>query len=222
MMPTAHCETSRGRAARQQGMALVSSMLLLLIITILVVTMFRSFTTQEKIAGNVREKERALHAAESAEQYAEWYLTFGNNLAAAEVVCGAPLLNANQGGGLVPICSNTLGLPAEGAAQANLGIDVTQVPWTVGGVGGGPVGVTFLPGPVGASPGMTIGAGGTSNNPLYFAAPTFYIADVGVAADGQGEAYQIDAVGWGGSANAVAVVESTYEVAKGVHNLGGL
>ena len=65
-------------------------------------------------------------------------------------------------------------------------------------------------------------SGGTSNNPLYFATPVFYIADVGVAADGQGEAYQVDAVGYGGSANAVAVVESTYEVAKGLSNLGGL
>ena len=158
--------------------------------------------------------KRALHAAESAEQYAEWWLTFGNNLAAGAAVCAAPQLNANIGEG--QICSNTLAPLSEGAAPPNLGINVTQVPWAVGGVGGGPVGVTFLP------TGMTIGAGGTANNPLYFAAPVFYIADVGVAADGQGEAYQIDAVGWGGSANAVAVVESTYEVAKGVQNLGGL
>jgi type IV pilus assembly protein PilX len=193
-------------------MALVSSMLLLLIITILVVSMFRSFTVQEKIAGNVREKERALHAAESAEQYAEWWITFGNNVAAGATACGAGVLNANQNEG--QICSNTLA-PTGGPAP-NLGINVTQVPWTIAGVGGGPVGTTFLP------TGMTIGAGGTPNNPLYFASPAFYIADLGIAADGQGEAYQIDAVGYGGSANAVAVVESTYEVAKGVQNLGGL
>jgi type IV pilus assembly protein PilX len=187
-------------------MALVSSMLLLLIITILAVTMMRSFTTQEKIAGNVREKERALHAAESAEQYAEWYLTAGNNLLNGSVPCGAPLLNANAGEG--QICSNDL---------ASLGIiDVAQVPWIARGVNGGPVGVTWLP------IGMTIGAGGTSNNPDYFSTPTYYIVDVGIAADGQGRAYKIDAVGYGGSANAVAVVESTYEVAKGVSNLGGL
>jgi type IV pilus assembly protein PilX len=186
-------------------MALVSSMLLLVIITILAVSMFRSFGMQEKIAGNVREKERALHAAESAEQYAEWWLTAGNNLLNGAVVCGAPPLNANAGQG--QICSNTL---------LSLGVNVTQVPWTVPGVGGGPLGVSFLP------TGMALGAGGTSNNPLYFAAPVFYTADVGVAADGLGEAYQIDAVGYGGSGNAVAVVESTYEVAKGVQNLGGL
>jgi type IV pilus assembly protein PilX len=205
MKHTAHDGIRRSLTAGQRGMALVSSMLLLMIITILAVSMFRSFGMQEKIAGNVREKERALHAAESAEQYGEWWLTSGNNLLSGAVACGAPLLSANAGEG--QICSNTL---------LSLGINVTQVPWTTAGVGGGPVGVSLLP------TGMTIGAGGSSNNPLYYAAPVFYVADVGVAADGQGEAYRIDAVGYGGSANAVAVVESTYEVAKGVSNLGGL
>lgn len=215
MTPAAHCGSRRGRMAAQHGMALVSSMLLLLIVTILVVSMFRSFTTQEKIAGNVREKERALHAAESAEQYAEWWITQGNNVLTGAVTCGAGLLNANLGGG--QICSNTLAQRI-GSAQPSLGINVTQVPWTIAGAGGGPVGVTFQPN------GMTVNqAGGYTNNSAdYFATPVFYIADLGVAADGQGEAYQIDAVGYGGSANAVAVVESTYEVAKGLSNLGGL
>jgi type IV pilus assembly protein PilX len=213
MTRTEHSRNPGGRARGQRGMALVSSMLLLLIVTILVVSMFRSFTTQEKIAGNVREKERALHAAESAEQYAEWWITFGNNIAAGAVTCGAGLLDGNLNG--AQICSNTLG--PQGALP-NLGINVVQVPWTIAGPGGGPVGVTFVP------TGMTINAAGgyTANIADYFSKPTFYIADVGVAADGQGEAYQIDAVGYGGSANAVAVVESTYEVAKGVQNLGGL
>jgi len=205
MKPMAASDLRRKPAFAQGGMVLVTSMLLLLIITILAVSMFRSFGTQEKIAGNVREKQRALHAAESAEQYGEWWLTSGNHLLTGAVACGAPLLSANNGQG--QICSNGL---------LSLGINVTQVPWTIAGVGGGPVGVSLLP------VGMTLGAGGTSSNPLYYAAPVFYIADVGVAADGQGEAYRIDAVGYGGSANAVAVVESTYEVAKGVSNLGGL
>ena len=83
-----HPEICRSPALGEQGMVLVSSMLLLLIITILAVSMFRSFGTQEKIAGNVREKERALHAAESAEQYAEWWITQGNNVQNGAVVCG--------------------------------------------------------------------------------------------------------------------------------------
>jgi len=39
------------------GVALISSLLLLLIITILALSMFRSFGTQERIAGNLREKD---------------------------------------------------------------------------------------------------------------------------------------------------------------------
>jgi len=46
--------------AVQRGVALISSLLLLIIITILRFSMFRSFGTQEKIAGNLREKRRAL------------------------------------------------------------------------------------------------------------------------------------------------------------------
>src|SRR5689334_8507163 len=102
-----HDGAARDSAVGQRGMALVSSMLLLLIITVLAVGMYRSFGTQEKIAGNVREKQRALHAAESAEQYAEWWITQGNNAQTGAVVCGTPQLNANVGG-QGQICSNTL------------------------------------------------------------------------------------------------------------------
>ena len=61
-------QVAPGTVATQRGVALISAMLLLIIITILGMSMFRSFPTQEKIAGNVREKERALHAANSAQQ----------------------------------------------------------------------------------------------------------------------------------------------------------
>src|SRR2546430_11055085 len=86
-------------ALAQRGVALISSLLLLIIITILALSMFRSFGTQEKIAGNLREKDRALHAAASAQQYGEWWLTQGNNAAIGSVTCGARTLNPNLGQG---------------------------------------------------------------------------------------------------------------------------
>ena len=61
--------------APQRGMALIASLLLLVVITILGIAMFRSFGLQEIVAGNTREKTKALQASESAEQYAEWWLT---------------------------------------------------------------------------------------------------------------------------------------------------
>jgi type IV pilus assembly protein PilX len=193
------------RAAVQRGVALISSLLLLLIITILALSMFRSFGTQERIAGNLREKDRALHAAVSAQQYGEWWLTQGNNTAVGAVACAAPVLSANLGQG--EICLQTLpnatGLPA--------GSLIVQVPlpWALG--------VTYIPPTMGVP-----GVAGTNGDPPYFAAPAFYISDRGVAGDGAGEAYQIDAYGYGSAAGTVAVVESTYEVAQGVVNRGGL
>jgi type IV pilus assembly protein PilX len=185
-----------GTRTEQRGIVLVSSLLLLLVVTIIALSMFRSFGIQEKIAGNMREKQRALQAAVSAQQYAEWWLSsFGAGTPSG--AC-AGLANANASTTNVQICSNQLPLLTS----------VTSVPWG----GSAPVGVTYIP------PGMQIGsATSTANtilNPTYAAAPTFYISDMGVSADASipGEIYQIDAVGYGGNSNTVAVVESTYAV----------
>jgi Tfp pilus assembly protein PilX len=70
------------------------------------------------------------------------------------------------------------------------------------------------------TPGVNGGPNGT--DPPYFATPGYYVADLGLAADGAGEAYQIDAYGYAGASTTVAIVESTYEIAQGVVNRGGL
>jgi type IV pilus assembly protein PilX len=193
---------------RERGMALITSLLLLLIITILALGMFRGFGSQEKIAGNLREKARAVHAAESAQQYAEWWLLQGNVAAVGAATCSAPLLNANLGQG--QICNQTLQAVSGYSGQP---VTAVPLPWAVG--------VTYTP------PNMNVTAPNGSmavnlNNEPYFAQPGFYIADLGIAADTAGEAYQIDAYGYGGSSTTVAIVESTYEVSLGVVNRGGL
>jgi type IV pilus assembly protein PilX len=195
----------RARATHERGMVLVSSILLLLIITIIALSMFRSFGSQEKIAGNLREKDRALHAAESVQQYAEWWLTqpAGSIAASAPVTCvvGGPL-NANAGQG--QICTNASSL-------TNLGINaMQQVPWPATYVQYSPVGM--------ATPLQA----GNNNDPTYAWTPGFYIVDLGLAADAAGEVYQISAFSSGATAGTVAVVESTYEVQQGVVNRGGL
>ena len=193
------------RILRERGIALVSSLLLLLIITIIAMSMFRSFGSQEKIAGNLREKDRALHAAEIAQQYAEWWLTqpAGSVAASAPVTCAVgAALNANAGQG--QICTNASSL-------VNLGINTTQqLPWPVSYVQYSPVGM--------ATPLQA----GNNNDPAYAWTPGFYIVDLGLAADAAGEAYQIDAFSSGATTGTVAVVESTYEVQQGVINRGGL
>ena len=95
-----------GAGTRERGIALVTTLLLLVIITILALSMFRSFGTQEKIAGNIREKDRALHAAETAQQFAEWWLLQGTNIAVGATTCTPPALSVNTNPG--QICNQTL------------------------------------------------------------------------------------------------------------------
>jgi type IV pilus assembly protein PilX len=176
----------------QRGVVLVTSLLLLLVVTIMAISMFKSFGIQERIAGNLREKQRALHAAETAQQQAELWLSA--NWATAPTVCNSLLDgNLNQG----QICSNLL-------------TNITTTPW------GPTVGVTYKP------PSMNVTAASAATPNTYTAIPRFYISDLGVSAGGQGEVYQIDAVGFGANANAVAVVESTYLISPGVIDRGGL
>jgi type IV pilus assembly protein PilX len=173
------------RSAR--GMALISGLMLLLVMTILGIAMFRSFGTLERIAGNTREKQRALGAATSAQTYAEWWLTSSGGVnATTGTNCTAGSVTAPA---TVQICTAALNNP---------------------GALGWPSSVNYTP------PGMQVGSAGVVNN--YSNSPAFYISYLGGSFDNTGglpkqtSSYQIDAVGYAGTANSAAVVESTYNV----------
>ena len=195
--------------ASQRGVALVTSLILLVIITILALSMFRSFGTQERIAGNMREKERAVHAATSAQQYAEWWLTQGvNGSPGSAISCVVGLIPASATAG--EICNET---PQQQLGLALMTGTLSATGWNIG--------MTYTP------PGMNFGnasvaindAAGDKSAP-YFAAPGYWITDLGAAFDTPGaEAYQIDAYAFGSAQSTVAVVESYYEVIPGVTNL---
>jgi type IV pilus assembly protein PilX len=182
---TQHPQSTAG----QRGLVLVTSLLLLVVVTILAIGMFRSFGLDEKIAGNVREKQRALNAAETAEQYAEQWLSSGN--ATSAIACGATPVNVGQ------VCTSTM--------QA-LGADPAVLPWSNGAVNYSPS-TMALP---------------TSGPGAYYLIPAYYIGFLNTATVNgvTTSIYQIDAVGYGGSANTAAVVESTYRVQSGTKNLG--
>lgn len=188
----------RTRSA-QRGVVLVASLLLLIVVTIIALSMFRSFGIGEKIAGNMREKQRALQAAESAQVYAEGWLI--DNATAPSVNCTGPL-DANLGQGL--ICANTMPV-LEQIGGVNAGDPTT---WQVGGVS---IATVFKPTAMVIKP---IASVLDLTNPSYFAKPGFYISDLGNSFDPlvPGEIYQVDAYAYGGSSNTVAVVESTYAV----------
>jgi type IV pilus assembly protein PilX len=180
--------------APQRGMTLVAALLLLLVITMLGVGMFRSFGLEEHLAGNTREKQRALHSAETAEAYAEWWLASNGGInATVGTSCGKGLVSADAG--LGQVCSNTL---------PTVVTNVAVVPWLIG---GGEAAVTYTP------PGMTAGTNALNT---YFEIPRFYISFIGgtfnATAGAQINTYLIDATGYGGTPNAVAVVETGYTV----------
>jgi type IV pilus assembly protein PilX len=178
----------------QRGMALVAALLLLLVITILGVGMFHSFGIQERIAGNTREKHRALHAAETAEVHVETALK-GNQGANATtgVACTAGVVAETPPA--IQVCTNTL---------ATVATNMSTLPLNIGGQAAG---VTYTP------PGITVG---TDSSNVYFALPSYYVSFIAGLYNQQTgvstNTYTIDALGYGGTANSMAEVESTYVV----------
>ena len=173
----------------QAGMALISGLLLLVVLTVLAMSMFRGYGTQQKISGNVREKQRAVSAAVAAQQFAEFWLS--NNTPPPAGDCTGINVSA------VPqVCNNSP--------------DFTVVPWVLGNQ---PVGITFANFNTTAQVNSTQPTQGT-----YFSTPMYYVTDLGQSAAGPGEVYQIDATGWGGTTDTVAVVESTFLLAPSGRN----
>jgi type IV pilus assembly protein PilX len=197
-----------------RGIVLVSSLLLLLVVTIMALAMYRSFGIQERIAGNTREKQRALQAAIGTEQFAENWLENSSNASAA-VNAGIPsvadtqcannvFVDANLGTGQTAgqICLNTM---------ASLNILPTFLPWTSA--------VRYTP----TNMNLTAATATTAMPDVYAGRPGFYITDLGPpAGGGQGELYKVDAYGYGTSANTIAVVESTVSITCIVCNPGAL
>jgi type IV pilus assembly protein PilX len=206
----------------QTGIVLVSSLLLLLVVTIMALSIFRSFGLQERIAGNTRDKQRALQVAESVQQYAELWIANSSGApvavatgiaSSADYLCAAAGTSATSMPTAPQICTNTL---------ASLGATVTNAPWVSGGQY---IGVQYTP------PGMSVsgGATGTVSTDVYYNQPAFYITDLGApagslvaGAGSKGEVYKIDAYGSGVSATTIAVVESTVVVSCTVCNLGAI
>ncbi|WP_213952711.1 PilX N-terminal domain-containing pilus assembly protein [Variovorax sp. dw_954] len=175
----------------QRGVALLTSLLILVIVSLVAVSMYRSFGTQESIAGNTLEKQRSLSAAESAVRYGEWWLGQGN---------------AGAGGA----CSGTV----DGTVQANMRIcsgtnsklvNPGTLPWTSS--------ITYKP------PQMPVNTAGNVNSQSssgtvgdvnYAKSPALHIALLGYSADGKSVLYQITGVGYGGRDTTVSVVQSVY------------
>ena len=191
--PAMHRSLDRKRR-QQRGYVMVLSMLILLLITIMSISMSKSFFMEEGMAGNIREKNRSLNAAQAALTFAEQY---------AKATSTAPL-GAN--------C--TIG----GNATTSLALPAIQICTNPASTTTSPNGVTLMPlqgyFPVATLPGINgniTTAGGTDK---YFAAPGVYILLLGTTTGG-GHIYQVTAYGYGGSQNSVSIVQSVFYVTPG-------
>lgn len=174
---------------RQNGFALVVSLLILVVLTLLGVSMFSNVGLQQRMAGNTREKNRAFHAAQTALQYGEWWLTQQPS---------APLGNPCSAITSTPsVCTNALS-----SINSNY---PTQVPWTVG---------TPYSTPVNGQ--LTVSATGGVNT--YYSVPYLYIQYIGTNEALGGTAYRVTAWASGGNANAIAVVQSIFLLDAGGGN----
>jgi|HubBroStandDraft_2_1064218.scaffolds.fasta_scaffold02903_2 type IV pilus assembly protein PilX len=190
---------------RQRGVILVTAMLLLIVVTIMALSMFRGYGAQERLAGNTRDKQRALAAAISAQQYAEFQLASG--AAPLPGVCPAGILpNGMQ------VC-----LPPPAPAPLP---NFATLPWLTG------VTYSVFTSNTINNVSNVISATGTrdtaTQSASYVQAPVFNVIDLGPnAGTPAGEVYQVDAVGFGGTSNTVAVVESTFVIGSNTpSNLG--
>lgn len=182
-----------GGNTRQRGYVMVLSMLILLLITIMSISMSKSFFMEEGMAGNIREKNRSFVAAQAALSYAEDYLKFAPGLGTACAIGTTTSVAL----GSIQVCNNP----------------VTVL--------GSPNGVSVMPltgyFPVSTLPNMSVSiTGGTDK---YFASPGVYIQFLGTVLQG-GHIYQVTAFGYGGSQNSVSVVQSNFYVAPGASSKG--
>lgn len=194
-----HC----GRA--QRGMVLLTALLLLVIVTVLALAMFRGVGLEARIAGNVMDKQRALQAANAAQQYAEQWLV--TNAAATPDAAISSWVDCSS----TPFTAGTPQICINGLTSLTSSGNATTVPWNSS---SGVLGSSY-------NPGNALTQSTTGGVNAYYGLPVIYVAFAGTdrAVGLAGFDYTIDAWSYAGSQNTVAEVESTYRIRYKVRGL---
>ncbi len=180
------------RAAAQRGFILVTGLLFLVVMTLLALAMFRSTGLMDRITANTRDKQRSFEAAQSALAYAEWWLANNGPSPAAATCTGLVTVSKSSD---VHVCNTAVESTFLTAAWKNAYVytppNLTAV--ATGTAAGGQVGSA------------------TTSDVNYYQLPGFYISLLGTSYKG-GNVYQITAYGYGGDANTMSVLRSTYRL----------
>jgi type IV pilus assembly protein PilX len=185
--PNAAIFVARGR---ERGYVMVISMLIILLITIMSISMAKSFFLEEGMAGNLREKSRSFASAQAGLRYGEWFALLNGGSGAVNCLATAVLASGT-------ICTN---------APSALATPGTSTPmpayWTI------PVAPTAL----------SVNVTTSAAQDTFYDNPHVYIWNEGPTS-GHGFLYAVRAVGYGGTSNSVSVVQSTLSVHCNTGNL---
>lgn len=198
MMNTCYQSFANKQVNKQHGVALIASLLIMLLMTIIALSVFRGNNLMEKIAGNTREKQRALQSAQNALIYGEYWL---NTASAALLTPVAATACVGAAITTLQVCPSTN--LATASNMSTLALYKYSSP-----------GVTFASTPT---------AGGLANaTPLsdikYSQQPAIYIAYLGTLSGTTSPIYQVTAIGYGGNGGnngTVAIVQSVYKPGGG-------
>lgn len=174
------------KARKEGGFVLIASLLMLIVMTLLAVSMYHNFTVQENVASNTKEKGRAFQLAQSTLKYAEYVLVQNSASLPSSISC-------TQGTVLttLTICSTAYSIVNPTSATGVTSLSTYQ-------------GYTSM------QPAITVST--TSSNNSYYANPQYYFQYLGAAPNAGGQIYQVTALSYGSTPNAVAVVQSTYRL----------
>ena len=109
-MPAHALPPPRDPASRQRGVVLVIALVLLAIITLLGIAVMQTTVTEERMAGNLRDRSLAFQAAEAALREGERYLSPENNLV-------LPDFDGTEGRYLLADTGQPVWLEADGTLQ---------------------------------------------------------------------------------------------------------
>lgn len=179
---------------KQKGFVLFVVMIFLIIMSMLGITMFGGFIKDQKMAGNMREKQRAIDAAEASLNRVQFWMQQPGNVYTGDWVTGVACTSVTQTGTAPVVCSNVLANPA-------------SLPWASAN--------TFN------SSRITVDAAGARN--AYAGSVNYYIQYMGTTTDTPptGGYYRVTSTAQGGNATAAAVLEGLFKVTATARDIGG-
>ena len=158
-------------------------MIFLIVMSLLGVSMYSGFIKDQSMAGNLREKQRAIEAAQTNLDFVASWLQNTANVYEGGWYTPVNCDTVTQVGSTPVICGNALDTP-------------TSLPW--------PSSQTFTP----SSSTMAVVAGGGANS--YTSNPSYYLQEM--SHSDTTAYYKVTSTAQGGNATAVTVLETIYEV----------